>query len=483
MRVVVVVIARPPLSVASRARRNMAVVLPPPPTMATASSRLMPSADVSECDRPSRAVPMGGIVLRLRLMWQLVAAIVFMVLAAPQAHAGPSGTALSGLDPYDEVMVGLLRKWKVAGGSLAVARHGKLVLVRGYGLANRERGVPVEPSSVFRLASLSKTVTAVAVLQLVQEGRLGLDDKVLPILGDLGPRPGRITDGRVHDITVRHLLQHSGGWSRGRSGDVVFMPGSADAAKRQRGPLPPDCPTVLRDTLERRLDFTPGERFAYSNVGYCMLGRVIERVTGTGYEAHVRTRVLAPVGAAGMKIGRTLDAAPGEVTYYDFESKTVRAVPGLGPKVAPRPYGEFAIETMDAFGGWIGTPVDYLRFILAIDGRRGPPLLNLATLGQMNAPSGLPTESAATDDLSAKGTEYALGTYVRQRQDGSVNLWHTGSVPGTSAIAVRAGDGYAWVAVFNGRPENRYAWRAEIERGLWAARGTVRKWPDGDLFR
>jgi hypothetical protein len=101
----------------------------------------------------------------------------------------------------------------------------------------------------------------------------------------------------------------------------------------------------------------------------------------------------------------------------------------------------------------------------------------------MNAPSRLPTESAASDDLSAKGTEYALGTYVRQRHDGGVNLWHTGSLPGTSAIAVRAGDGFAWVAVFNGRPENRYAWRAEVDRGLWAARGKVRKWPDGDLFR
>jgi len=272
---------------------------------------------------------MGGIVLRLRLMWQLVAAIVFMVLAAPQAHAGPTGAALFGLEPYDEVMAALLRKWHVAGGSLAVARQGKLVLIRGYGLSNRERGIPVEPSSMFRLASLSKTVTAVAVLQLVQQGRLKLDDKVLPILGDLGPPPSRITDARVHAITVRHLLQHSGGWSRARSGDVVFMPGAADAANRQRGPLPPDCPTVLRDTLERRLDFTPGERFSYSNVGYCILGRVIERVTGTGYEAHVRARVLTPAGAAGMKIGRTREAAAGEVTYYDFASKAVRAVPGL----------------------------------------------------------------------------------------------------------------------------------------------------------
>jgi len=180
---------------------------------------------------------------------------------------------------------------------------------------------------------------------------------------------------------------------------------------------------------------------------------------------------------------RDLPDAKGEVTYYDFEAKTVRAVPGLGLKAAPRPYGEFVIETMDAFGGWIGTPADYLRFILAIDGRRGPPLLNLATLAQMNAPSRLPTESSAADDLTAKGTEYALGTYVRQRQDGGVNLWHSGSLPGTSALAVRAGDGFVWVAVFNGRPENRYVWRAEIDRGLWAARGKVRNWPDGDLFR
>ena len=191
-------------------------------------------------------------------------AVLLVGLASFEARAEPTGSALPGLAAYDELMTALIKKWDVPGAGLAVAHKDKLVLVRGYGLANKERAVVVEPTSLFRLASLSKTITAVAVLQLVQDGRVKLDDKVLPILGDAGPRSDRITDARVHDITVRHLLQHSGGFDRDRSGDVVFLPGAADAAHRQGGPLPPDCPTILRDTLERKLDFAPGERFARS---------------------------------------------------------------------------------------------------------------------------------------------------------------------------------------------------------------------------
>jgi N-acyl-D-amino-acid deacylase len=232
---------------------------------------------------------------------------------------------------------------------------------------------------------------------------------VLSILGDAGPRPGKITDTRVHDITVRHLLQHSGGFNRARSGDVVFLPGAADAAKRQGGPLPPDCPTILRDTLERKLDFTPGERFAYSNIGYCILGRVVERVAGMPYEVYARERVLAPAGAARMKVGRTLEAAEGEVTYYDYRgAKGAKATPGFGLRLAPRPYGTFAMETMDSYGGWIGAPVDYLRFILAIDGRRGAALLNGATVAEMNARSRLQA-TGDDDEGNAEGESYGLG--------------------------------------------------------------------------
>jgi N-acyl-D-amino-acid deacylase len=407
-------------------------------------------------------------------------ALALLALGAGEARAEATGPALPGLEAYDELMTALLKKWEVPGAGLVVARRDKLLLARGYGLASKERKIPVEPTSLFRLASLSKTITAVAVLQLVQAGRLKLDDQVLPILGDIGPRPDRITDARVHAITVRHLLQHSGGFDRERSGDLVFMPYAADAARRQGGPLPPDCPTVLRDALEHTLDFAPGERFAYSNVGYCILGRVVERVTGSAYEHYVREHVLAPAGAARLRVGRTLHPAEGEVTYYDYRgAKEVKAMPGFGPTVAPQPYGAFALETMDSYGGWIGAPIDYLRFILAIDGRRGGPLLNAATLVQMNARE--LKESPDGDESAGHGVYYGLGIRIRPVRSG-VNLFHTGSIPGTSTLAVRTADGFAWVVTFNSRPQDKNGFRGEVDRGLWAAKGKVKHWPGGDLF-
>ena len=416
------------------------------------------------------------------VMLRLLAVIIVLSIAAVAARAEPTGAALPGLEPYDEFMTSLIRKWDIAGGGLAVARRDKLLLARGYGLANKEGNVPVVPASLFRLASLSKTITAVAVLRLVQDGRVKLDDKVVPLLGELGPRPEHVADARVNDITVRHLLQHSGGFNRARSGDVVGLRGAAAAAKRQGGPLPPDCPTILRDTLERKLDFTPGKYYAYSNIGYCILGRVIERVTGVGYEQFVREHVLMPVGATGMKVGRTLEAARGEVTYYDYPgAKPVKAMPGLSLTSARRPYGAYAIETMDSYGGWIGAPTDYLRFILAIDGQRGKALLNAATVAEMNARPNLQPAPGDDEEKLAEAVFYGLGINARAVKNG-LNLWHGGSLAGTSTFAVRTADGYAWVAAFNGRPQDRSAFRGELDRGLWAARSKVKKWPDGDLF-
>ena len=415
-------------------------------------------------------------------MKRLVFGVVLLfALAALEARAEPTGTALPGLEPYDALMTSLLEKWNVSGAGLVLARGDKLLLMRGYGLASKEHKIAVEPTSLFRLGSLSKTITAVAVLQLVQAGRLNLDDPVLPILGDVGPRADRITDARVRDIRVRHLLQHSGGFDREQSGDVVFMPRAAEAARRQGGPLPPDCPTILRDTLERKLDFTPGTRFAYSNVGYCILGRVVERVTGSPYEAHARQHVLAPAGATRMKVGHTLQPAEGEVTYYDYPgAKEVKAMPGLGLTRAPQPYGAFALETMDAYGGWIGSPIDYLRFILAIDGRRGAALLNAATVADMNAPR--LKESPDGDESATNGVYYGLGIRIRPVKSGGANLFHTGSIPGTSTLAVRTADGFAWVVMFNGRPQDKNGFRGDVDRGLWAAKSKVKRWPAGDLF-
>ena len=411
----------------------------------------------------------------------LVSACVLAGALAAVAAEKPTGRELGGLGAFDEAMEALMRRWDIPGGALAVAYEGRLLLARGYGWADLERRERVQPTSLFRMASLSKTVTAVAVLQLVQAGKLGLDDKVVPLLGELGPRPGKVKDRRVLDVTVRQLLQHTAGWDRGKSGDAVFAPYAVASAKRLGAAMPPDCPTVMRDAFERGLDFAPGARYAYSNLGYCILGRVVERVSGAPYESYVRDHILIPAGVTRMQVGHTLQATEGEVRYYDWEQKEYPAMPGLGPTRAPRTYGEFALETMDSYGGWIASPVDYLRFLLAIDGRRGGPLLDAATLKQMHAPPGAAAKGDGGEDALPSGTWYGLGVNVRPVR-GGLNLWHFGSLPGTSTLALRTAEGATWVVAFNRRPRERAAFRGETDRALWAGRNQVKGWPNGDLF-
>lgn len=356
-----------------------------------------------------------------------------------------------------------------------MSRHGRIVLAKAYGWASKERKEPVRPNSLFRLASLSKTITAVAVLQLAEDGKLQLDEKVVPILGPVGPRPDAIRDRRVHAITIRHLLQHTAGFDRDKTGDALFPPRAEKAAARQGGPWPYTCETILRDSLEERLDFEPGTRYAYSNVGYCILGRVIERRSGMTYEAFVRSRILEASGATGLRLGRMLEPAPNEVHYYEYAgAPLVEPITGLGlkQKVA-RAYGGYNFEAMDALGQWIGSPIDYLRFMLAIDGQRAPALLNPESIRAMRARPDTPGEGNAI--------YYGLGINVRSVSAGE-NWWHGGSQAGVKAWAARYASGSGWVAAFNSRPRESDKFTGDIDRLLLAAAQKVTTWPTGDLF-
>ena len=369
-------------------------------------------------------------------------------------------------------MMRIIRDWELPGGGLAVSHNGRVLLVRGYGVADRASGAPVTPRTRFRLGSLSKPITAVAILQLVAEGRLRLDDRVLPLLGDLAPPLKAIRDPRVHAITVRHLLQHTGGFDRELSGDPVFMPRAGEALARQNAEPPPTCQLALRVVLEDRLDFDPGSRFAYSNLGYCILGRIIERVTEMSYVEYVRRHVLAPAAATGLIQGRTLVAAPDEATYYDYPgAPKVKAMPGVARDLVERPYGYAAIEEMDAYGAWIGAPIDYLRFISAIDGQRGPRLLNDASVRAMLSRPMLPGGD------KAQPTFYGLGVQVRTLPDNRKNWWHTGVQPGFHAFALRTAPGHTWVSAFNSLPRDRTAFFRDLDTSLWKAARSIGQWP------
>ncbi|HXO20807.1 MAG TPA: serine hydrolase domain-containing protein [Thermoanaerobaculia bacterium] len=195
-----------------------------------------------------------------------------------QGASPRTGTEVPELASFDRIVPSLMAKWGVPGAAVAVVQEGRLILARGYGWADREARQPVQPDSLFRIASLSKSLTSAAILQLVEEGKLRLDDKAFDLLKDLRPRAGARVNPQLRQITLRNLLQHSGGWDSGKSFDPMFR--SREIAGAMGVPTPAGPEAIVRYMLDQPLQFTPGTAYAYSNFGYCVLGRVIEKVTG-----------------------------------------------------------------------------------------------------------------------------------------------------------------------------------------------------------
>ena len=226
----------------------------------------------------------------------------------------------------------------------------------------------------------------------------------------------------------------------------MSIPG--EIAREMGVPAPADCPTIIRYMRGRPLDFDPGSRYAYSNFGYCVLGRIVEAVSGQTYEAYVAGEVLAPAGIEQMRLGRSLpsQSPQGEVHYYDDPSAPLVAslFPGA-PASVPRPYGGFYLEAMDANGGWVASAADLVRFSWALEPANPAAILDGEILTLMRSRPLPPL----WEDSS---TYYGLGWRVRPAGQ-SANCWHTGSLPGSVAVLYRTSSGLTWAALFNSRPD------------------------------
>jgi N-acyl-D-amino-acid deacylase len=413
------------------------------------------------------------------------AAILAILLAssAPRVGGAPApgekregaipmtGTRVPELAIFDRTVRGLMAKWQVPGGSLALMKDGRLILSRGYGWADREARERVEPDSLFRIASLSKSLTAAAILRLVEEGRLKLETQAFPLLA-LAPPPGATVDPRLDRITIQNLLQHTGGWDPEQSFDPMFQ--SREIARAMGVPTPANAEAIVRYMLGKPLQTAPGTHYAYSNFGYCVLGRIIEKVTGGRYEAYVQSHVLRPAGVTRMRLGRTLlaDRAPGEVRYYGFPGIGLAAsVFPTGPAQVPWPYGGWSIEAMDSHGGWLASAPDMARFVRAVDGRSGPPrVLEPASTERLIAHPASPVWKAGD------ATWCGMGWQVRPT-NGDANWWHMGSLDGTTTLMVRAYNGLTWVAFFNTRPKDSDGFGGELDTAMWQAVAGVKRWP------
>lgn len=384
--------------------------------------------------------------------------------------------------PFDDEMLSFMRARSIPGGALAVSRGGKLVLARGYGWADREAREQVAPGALFRIASVSKPITAVAVMKLLEDsgGQVTLDTPIFSVL-EVKPHlaAGQEADPRLARLTIREVLQHTAGWDPGKSFDPMFRP---RLIARETGVPPPAEPSaIIPYMLGFRLIHDPGAQETYSNFGYCVLGRLVEKLSGMTYEAYVQQRLLAPLGIRRMRIGHTLRElrAPGEVCYYDPGHGENVMCPEPG-QIVPSAYGTFYLEAMDAHGGWIASASDLVRFACAFDDPQHSPLLKPASVAAMFA---RPTGSSGYEaDGRPKAAYYACGWLVRPTGDGKANHWHNGSLPGTSTLLVRRHDGLNWAVLFNQRADPSGLSYGDIDGALHRGADRVKKWPDWDLF-
>jgi D-alanyl-D-alanine carboxypeptidase len=316
----------------------------------------------------------------------------------------------------DSKVTAFMSTYNIPGASLAVTKNGKLVYIKGFGKANTTTGEAVKPTHRFRLASVSKTYTGVAIMKLIQDGKLTIDQKVFGTGGVLGTDYGTPPyNANLLNITVRNLLQHTAGaWGAASGGDVIDQNPTYNYKE-------------LFDWIinTRPNPKAPGTVFDYTNVGYNLLGRIIEKLSGKTYINYIKEDILSPIGATQTDIaGRTeADQKSNEVKYY-------------GQGTDAQYVYTIAFPRRDADGGIITTASDLLRLVTATDGfTTRPDILNNSSITTYTTPS-------------AVFPGYACGIGIWSAE----KVWFDyGSLPGTRTGFMRHDNGMCAAILLNSR--------------------------------
>jgi CubicO group peptidase (beta-lactamase class C family) len=313
---------------------------------------------------------------------------------------------------------------------VALAQSGQFVYDQAGGMADRAHVTQAQQSSLFRIADVSQAITAVTIFFLVQAGKLNLTDHVFGSSGVLGTKYGKAPYRQyVTDITVDHLLTHTaGGWAEDDN-DPMQQHNGWDQAK------------LMSETIDNvPLTNQPGTQWAYSNFGYCVLGRVIEQVSGQPYESYVQGNILAACGITMMQIAQNSERhrATDEVIYIGQYSED--------------PY-KINVNRMDSCAGWIASSTQLVQFLDHVGGAPGiPALLKPETIRLMTTPVAVYPQGEA---------RFARGWMVAN--EGAGSWWHSGSLPGSTALMIRNPDASCSAAVCNTRSEPH----AEMDTALY----------------
>ena len=338
------------------------------------------------------------------------------------------------LHAMDSIMRRYLKRWEINGAQLAISRHDSLIYARGFGFADKDRQIPMEPSYIMRMASVSKLVTATGIMKLRDMGKVRLSDKVFGPKGILNDTfyVNSIKDKRYLDITVEQLLRHKAGFTN-YAGDPIFS--TRYIMQQNRLTTPPDHRTLLRIVLKRHLGYTPGTAQRYCNIGYTLLSLIIEKRMGMPYEQFMQKYVLEPAGCYDFHIaGNYLkDRRPNETVYYMHSSSEPAQEFNNSGRLVTRCYGENDIRTALGAGAWVASAAELCRLVASID-------------GDPTVPDVLSKQAVSMMTQEMPDHQFSLGWNFTPKRGPWIR---TGSLVGTSALVLRYADGECWVFITN----------------------------------
>ena len=350
---------------------------------------------------------------------------------------------ITGLTPIDQNVQAFMTKYNVPGLIIAITLDERLVYINAYGKASLEDNQTLTGQSLFRISSLSKQITSAAIMRLLDQGKINLDQNVFGTGGILGNSYGSIPYGPgITQITTRELLHHTeGGWPDNNT----------DPSDQGLNMTPLQIVGWGLNNVPL-LDTVPGRSYYYSHFGYVILGRVIEQITGQAYADAVKTLVLQPAGITDMQIaGNTLaQKLPNEVKYYS--NTTVD------------PYA-LNITAQDAAIGWLSSAYDMAKFLINVDGLSGKTILTPAAIKTMITPS-------------TANTKYACGWEVNP-----LTWWHDGRDPGTGTTeASTTQNGNFNFVILCNTSSSDPNFSPDMENIFWNGQPAITQWPNYDLF-
>lgn len=355
--------------------------------------------------------------------------------AAIWENPNVSGATLSLIDRQIKTY---MTNYSIPGLSIAITKQERLVFAKGFGYADSGNNERVHPHHLFRIASVSKPMTGIAIMKMIEQGQLSLSSKVFGRAGVLGYTYGtNAYSARVLNITVQHLLEHTSGFSND-GGDPMFL--NYDMTQAE----------LISWVLDNRTPkYAPGTVYEYLNFGYTLLGRIVEKKCGQSYETCLRTQIFnnSPQTSRMVIGGDTLAAKKfNEVRYY------------------PDSAYNLLLRRMDAHGGWIARPIDLVGIMAKVDG--------------FNFKSDILTNNTINTMWtgSAANPGYGKGWISSGSFKG-----HNGAMTGTIAFLVRRSDGFSYAFTVNTRPaDDGFAFILKAVMDTIVT--SVSAWPSYDLF-